>query len=213
MVERSDRRGALVNARIYVEGGGQPGTITNAQCRDEFINLLEKCGFERGQFELVASGGRGDAWNDFRDEHADADGDYYVALLIDSERPMEDIDRTWAHLSAGRDNWTRPPNARDDQVLFMTTCMETWIAADRATLQDYFGDGFRPDELPELDGLEERRPGFMNDSLRAATQDCSPQYSKGPVSFELLGSLNPNAIQVLLPSFQRARRILNDKLT
>ena len=202
-----------MTARIYVEGGGPAGGVTNIRCRDQFINLLENCGFEREQFELIASGGRGDAWNDFQDAHIDAAGAYYVALLIDSERPVEDIERTWAHLSSGRDNWTRPPNAQDDQVLFMTTCMETWIAADRVALQDYFGDGFRPEELPKLDGLEQYTPGRMKDSLGCASKDCPTKYSKGQVSFELLGSLDPNTIQALLPSFQRARRILSDKLS
>ena len=202
-----------MRAEIYAEGGGPPGRLTNAECRQAFQDLIENCGIDRDQFTVIACGPRGDARNEFIRAHILSGGEYYVALLIDSERPVEDIEQTWAHLSSGRDNWTRPPNAQDDQVLFMTTCMETWIAADRAALQDFFGDSLISDELPELDGLEERRPGFMNDSLMAATRDCSPQYSKGQVSFELLGSLNPDVLQARLPSFQRARRILNDKLT
>ena len=198
-------------ARICVEGGGPPNTRVNAQCRDEFANLLVNCGFARDDFEIIASGGRGDAWNNFQDAHADANGAYYVALLIDSERPVADIEETWAHL-ADYDNWTRPPNAEDDQVLLMTTCMETWIAADRETLREHFGADFRPDELPELDGLERVRRGRMNDSLESATRYCSPQYSKGQVSFQILGKLNPDVLEPRLPSFRRARRILRAAL-
>ena len=212
MVEGSDRRSPLVSARIYVEGGGQRDTLTNAQCREEFISLLENCGFDRDQFELIASGGRGDAWNDFQDAHADAAGDYYVALLIDSECEVADIEETWTHL-AGCDNWTRPPQAEDVQVLLMTRCMETWIAADLDAMQEYFGDGFRPDVLPDPDGLEQYTPGRMKYSLECASQDCPTPYSKGAVSFELLGGLDPDTLQDRLPSFRRARRILKDKLT
>ena len=201
-----------MNAEIYAEGGGPQNERPNIECRQAFQRLLENCGLDSERFTVFACGGRGDAWNDFQVAHEDADGAYYVAMLIDSERPVDDIERTWAHLESGRDNWTRPPNAQDDQVLFMTTCMETWIAADRETLQEHFGAGFRSDDLPELDDLEERRPGFMNAGLESATQACSTQYSKGGVSFQILGKLNPNALERRLPSFRRARRILEAKL-
>lgn len=34
--------------------------------------------------------------------------------------------------TANEKNWDPPTGATDNQVLLMTTCMETWIVADRA---------------------------------------------------------------------------------
>ena len=42
----------------------------------------------------------------------------YVAMLIDSEDPIDDIEATWHHLrESQRDGWAKPEGARDDQVL------------------------------------------------------------------------------------------------
>ena len=117
-----------MKAEIYAEGGGPPGGMTNIRCREGFTRLLESCGFDVGKFDVIASGGRGEAWNDFQDAHADAEGAYYVAMLIDSEEPVANIHETWAHLNQ-YDNWQMPVGAQDDQVLFMVTCMETWIVS------------------------------------------------------------------------------------
>ena len=52
----------------------------------------------------------------------------------------------------------------------------------------------------------------MNDSLESATRYCSTQYSKGQISFQILGKLNPDVLEPRLPSFRRARRILRAAL-
>ena len=200
-----------MKAEIYAEGGGPPGTLTNIRCREGFTKLLQNCGLDSDKFDVIACGGRGEAWNDFQDAHADAVGEYYVSLLIDSEIPIANIDATWQHLE-DRDGWQKPSDAHDDQVMFMTTCMETWIVSDRETLLEHFGEDLTVSELPALDNLEVRRRGYLNDRLESATQDCPEPYSKGRNSFEVLGKLNPNVLEEHLPSFRRARRILRDKL-
>ena len=160
---------------------------------------------------MIACGGRGDAWNDFQDAHADAAGEYYIALLIDSEALLTNIDETWIHLQ-NNDGWLQPPDTHDDQVLFMTRCTETWIVTDRAALLEYFKESLEIDDLPELDNLEHLSPGNLKDRLESATQHCPDPYSKGRNSFEILDKLNPDVLEQRLPSFRRARRILNDKL-
>ena len=200
-----------MRAEIYVEGGGPPGRSTNIRCREGFRKLLAKCGLDNSWFQVTACGGGGDARNDFRDAHADAGDQYYVALLIDSESPVANIEETWEHLTK-KHNWQRPPDARDDQVLFMTTCMETWIVADRSALRAHFGQCLLVSELPDLDSLEELRRGTVKDRLQDATRSCPAPYDKGRNSFEMLGRLDPTVLEELLPSFRRARRILTDKL-
>ncbi len=115
--------------RIYVEGGSD---ALATRCREGFRKLLEKAGFTGRIPRIVACGGRDEAYDDF--ENALASGKYaHLALIVDSEDPVQDIEKTWEHLKA-RDGWERPPGADDAQVFLMTTCMETWIVADRDSL-------------------------------------------------------------------------------
>ncbi len=47
------------------------------------------------------------AFDDFRTACANAKPGDYVALLVDSEDPVADIEKPWEHLKA-RDSWTKP---------------------------------------------------------------------------------------------------------
>ena len=136
---------------------------------------------------------------------------YYVALLIDSDNAVADIEAPWKHLEDCH-SWARPPDAQDDQVLLMTRCMEAWIVADRTTLREHFGQSLRIGELPDLNSLEELSPGGLKDVLESATRFCAEPFSKGRNSFTVLGKLNPNVLEEHLSSFRRALRILNEQL-
>ena len=190
---------------VYVEGGGDQKD-TRLRCREGFAQLMAKCGLKRSP-RFVPCGGRTTAYRKFRATHKNSSGDDCVLMLIDSEDPVTDAERTWDHLRQ-RDGWSKPEGATDDQVLFMMTSMETWIAADRNALRGRFPRGFNENPLPALPGIESRNRNDVLDALRRATNN---RYSKGKISFELLGSLDPNVLEQL-PSFSRARRILNEKL-
>ena len=140
----------MVTAYIYIEGDSE----AESGCRKAFRKLLENAGFNGKMPRLVASGGRNATFDDFRTKLKQSESGDYIAMLIDSEDPLGDIEKTWKHLKK-RDNWDQPPEATDDQVLFMTTCMETWIAADRATLKSHYKD-LQESALPPLDKLENR---------------------------------------------------------
>ena len=114
---------------------------------------------------MIPCGGRGEARNDFLNDHGAAAGKYYVALLIDSEESVSCINETWQHLETFF-NWQRPQDAQDDQVLFMTRCMETWIAADRSILREHFGDNLQVGALPEFDELQGVSPGMLENRLK-----------------------------------------------
>jgi uncharacterized protein DUF4276 len=160
---------------------------------------------------LIACGSRNDAFADYSIDLAKKAPDDYVALLIDSEEPLKNLDKTWDHLKR-RDNWTQPAGAADDQVLFMTTCMETWIATDRAALAGHYGSKLQVSALPALLNLESRNRHDVQDKLGHATRDCKNSYAKGRRSFEILAKLTPETLEKYLPSFRRARRILDRKL-
>lgn len=198
-----------MSVTIFVEGGGnEQGKLA---CRRGFRELLLKCGFQGRMPSIVACGSRNATYDRFRNALARASRDDIIMLLVDSEDPVRNINRTWNHLHQ-RDNWQRPPGADDDDVLFMTTSMETWIIADHDALREHFGRNLQVNALPAMDNLERRNRDDVLGRLQRATRNCPGPYSKGPRSFVILGKLNPDALERHLPSFHRARRILNDRL-
>jgi hypothetical protein len=192
---------------IYLEGGGNSDELKR-RCREGFRKLFEACEFDRMP-KLVACGGRSNAFDRFCTAHAAGQED--AILLVDSEDPMADIEKTWAHLKS-RDNWDAPGGATDDQVLMMTTCMETWIVADRAALRSHYGSELKEDRLPPLVNLENRGRHAIQDALQSATKDCKNTFEKGKKSFQVLAVLNPETLEVYCASFARDRRILEEKL-
>jgi len=198
-----------VRAYIYIEGGGDSKGL-HVRCRQGFRQLLERCGFSGRMPRLVACGGRPAAYGDFKTAHESNKAEY-VAMLIDSEKPVSNPEETWDHLR-NCDRWERPDGADDEQVLFMTTCMETWIVADRDTLRQHYGSSLQESALPSLISLEQGNRQDIQERLKRATRNCSNAYQKGKRSFEILGKLEPEMMESHLPAFQRAKRILNEKL-
>ena len=94
----------------------------------------------------------------------------------------------------------------------MTTCMETWIVADRATLAEHYGADLQESALPALHALEGRARDAIQTALTHATRRCSNAYNKGKRSFGVLGQLDPATLSKYLPSFVRIRRILDASL-
>ncbi len=202
---------------IYLEGGasgpnsdGSSSKYLTIRCQQAFHNLLSRMGFKGRKPRMVACGGRAKVYDHFCTAHS-LGGAGYIAMWIDSEEPMEDIMETWDHLKR-RDNWDRPAGAKDVQVLLMTTCMETWIVADRASLRDYYGHKLQESALPPLDGLEARGRHDIQYRLVHATRNCKNAFSKGERSFDVLEEIDPAVLKQHLPSFARVDEILNVKL-
>jgi len=204
-----------VSAYIYVEGGGTGADSkeVDIRCREGFRKLLENCRFgqQRRMPRLFACGGRNSAFEAFKIAQKTSSAGNFVALWVDSEEPLADLEAAWNHLQA-RDRWAQPAGAVDEQVLFMTTCMETWFVADRARLKAHFKDELQESALPPLKNLEDRHRDDVQDKLMHATRGCSNPYAKGKRSFELLGRLNPAVLAEQLPSFVRVHRILTARL-
>jgi hypothetical protein len=150
-------------------------------------------------------------FDDFKTAHASRSSSDYIAMLVDSEDPLSDAERAWDHLKS-RDNWDKPANASDEQVLFMTTCMESWIVADRKALRAHYGSELQENALPPLIDLESRDRHDVHDKLVHASRNCSNGYAKGRRSFEVLLKLDPDVLRQHLPSFGRFERILRQRL-
>lgn len=200
----------MVSAHFYIEGG--ESKEDKIRCREGFRKLFEKAGFSGRMPRLSACGGRGSAFDDFKTAHSGRKTGDYIAMLVDSEDPVADLEKTWDHLEC-RDQWHKPAEAVDEQVLFMTTCMETWIVADRAALREHYGQKLQVNALPPLVELENRNRHVLHDSLVHASRNCLNAYSKGKRSFELLAKLDPVILMQHLPSFVRVVRILKEKLS
>lgn len=200
----------MVSAHLYIEGG--ESKEDKIRCREGFRKLLEKAGFSGRMPRLSACGGRGSAFDDFKTAHSGRKAGDYIAMLVDSEDPVADLEKTWDHLRC-RDQWDKPAGAVDEQVLFMTTCMETWIVADQAALREHYGQKLQENALPPLVELENRNRHDVHDNLVHASRNCSNAYSKGKRSFEVLAKIDPAVLKQHLPSFVRMDRILKKKLS
>lgn len=199
-----------MKVKIYIEGGGNSKDL-NIRCREGFQKLLERSGFQKRMPSLSACGSRESAYEDFKTANALSHANKLVFLLVDSEDPMDDIEQAWKHLK-GRDKWTKPDGAEDWQVLLMTTCMETWIIADRGALQRHCGNSLQESALPPLHGLEQLPRDEVQTKLARSTAHCTSPYKKGKRSFEYLSRVDPEALSEHLSSFNRCIRILNERL-
>lgn len=209
-----------MTAYVYIEGGtrGPSGGESSSkslkiECQKAFHSLLGKLGFMGRMPRLVACGGRQKTYEMFCTEHK-AQKATYVAMWIDAEEPMEDVEEAWKHLSEVETvpAWSRPENAEDDQVLFMTTSMETWIVADRETLRRHYRQNLNENPLPALFNIEKRPRKDMLKAIETATTNCTNGYKKGSRSFEVLEKVDVDVLRKHLPSFRRVERILKTKL-
>ncbi len=198
-----------MSAKLYIEGGGDSKEL-HTRLRKAFSDLLTSAGFAGRLPRTVACGGRGKAFDAFKTAHAGAAPGEFVAMLVDSEDPVEDAEKPWKHLKA-RDGWDRPAGAAAEQALMMVTCMETWIVADRQAMRDHYNGGPQESALPSVVDLESRRRHDIQGALSHATRDCKNAYQKGKRSFEVLGKLDPAVLKEALPAFARFIRISHSK--
>jgi hypothetical protein len=198
--------------RLYAEGGGD-GKDLKIRCQQGFHKLFQRAKELSRTPEIVACGGRQQAYDRFLTAHANRGNDY-IGLLIDSEDPVEDLNKPWQHLSTrAGDSMPRPNDVADDQALLIQTCIETWMVADRASLRSHYRpDCFRENALLPLEGIETRDRHSIQASLVSATKACKNSYEKNKRSFELLGNLDPEFLKENLSDFARVHRILQRKL-
>jgi hypothetical protein len=97
-----------VSAHLYVEGG--ESKEDQIRCREGFRKLFEKAGFSGKMPRLSACGGRGSVFDDFKTAYALRKVGDYIAMLVDSEDPVGDLERTWDHLKH-RDQCDKPVGA------------------------------------------------------------------------------------------------------
>lgn len=154
---------------------------------------------------VVRGKGRGRTFDLFATAIANPKVSEIPILLVDSEEAVDEFHTVWQHLKK-RDGWKRPEDANEDQAFLMVQVMETWFLSDRDLLRTYFGAKFNEKALQAWPALEAVPKKTVIDALDRATLACSKRYSKGKVSYDLLGRLTPAMVETSSP---HAKRLLD----
>ena len=201
----------MVKVRLVVEGGGDHNKDLNIACRRGFSKLIKSLRTTRMP-RIEAAGSRQAAFKRFNALVDQISAGEHAILLVDSEDPVADHDKPGDHLNQ-RDGWNPPPDAGKDDVFLMTTCMETWIIADRDALQKYYGSDLKASKLPRRADLESIPRQDVLKSLVNATTKSKKQYAKGSISFEILAHVDGSRLNGKnLPGFHRFRRRMAELL-
>ena len=82
----------------------------------------------------------------------------------------------------------------------MVQCMETWFLADKATLAQYYGNGFKQSALPPNPTIEViSRKDVFEGLVRATAATRKGQYHKTRHAFDILERLDPEAVRQQSP--------------
>lgn len=207
--------------KLYVEGGGN-GKDLRSECRRGFRTFLEKAGLKGKMPQIVASGSRRKAYEDFCLEikHGKA-----AMLLVDSETPIDPAHQQgepdnwlpWQHLKANPgDRWHKPRGAKDTDCYLMVQCMESWFLADREALRAFFGQNFNDNALPpSTKSLESIAKTEALEALKRASRSCLPkgQYDKGSHSFKLLAQIDPAKVTAASPWAKRLVKLFQKQMS
>lgn len=193
-----------MNVKVYVEGGGDTNAL-RTRCRAGFNAFFRKAGLEGRMLRVVASGGRQQAYDDFRTALNRAGAEDFIVLLVDSEATVDAGNGgPWSHLRS-RDDWDKPAAAADENAHLMVQCMEAWFLADKDTLAAFFGSGFNRGALPAKNEIEDVAKGDVLNGLKGATRHCGNrgEYGKGRHSFEILARIDPARVMGASPHARR----------
>jgi len=205
--------------KLYVEGGGESAALKTA-CRQGFTEFITDAGIGQRP-RVVACGSRKDAYDSYCTAIANAED---AVLLVDSEAPVahqhqqgQDSEwQPWRHLKQRPgDGWDKPNGAPDTDCHLMVQCMESWLIADPVTLEAFFGQGFRENQLPATaNSVESVAKTQVYSALANATKDCKTkaQYGKGEHSFKLLGKIDPAKVTAASPWASRFVSELKKKM-
>jgi hypothetical protein len=179
----------MVRVRIVIEGGGS-GETPDKDFRQAWTQFFESAGLVGRMPRVVRGEGRQQTLDKFRTALQSQRRNEVVILLVDSEGPVVPGRSAWEHLH-NQDNWVQPPGAANDSAFLMVQVMETWFLADRGTLRQFFGSALNENHFRQWLDLEAVPKDTVIDALERATANCQKPYSKGRVSFGLLGRIDP----------------------
>lgn len=198
--------------RIYVEGGGEhkDGKQAVRIGMGQFLApLRELARKSRLYWNVVVCGSRNDTFARFqtaRRKHPEA----LNLLLVDAERAVSADPRF--HLQK-QDGWDLG-EVETDCCHLMVQVMEAWLIADRKTLAEFFGQGFRENALPGDQDVEQVRKTDLMKGLEAATRNSRKgRYHKIHHGPKVLGRLDPQKVRERAPHCDRLFQTLETRIT
>lgn len=186
---------------IYIEGGGDRNHHLETFFRRAWRSFFQKAGLGGSMPRIVRGGARNRTFELFSININNPAPDRIPLLLVDSESKVKKSHSVWEHLQT-HDRWRKPSGTGDEHAFLMVQSMDTWLLADHAALQNYFGRGFRDNAIKQWSELEEVPKATVIEALRLATTNCSKPYAKGKVSFGLLQRINPSHVEAKCPHFK-----------
>lgn len=198
---------------IFVEGGGS-GKALRRDLREAFDGLLRsqrEAARRRGiEFQVVPCGPRGDAYNDFLLAVGESPEAINI-LLVDAEGPVAEGRSgkpvgSWEHLRR-QESWARPEGVDDDRCFLMTQCMEAWLVADAAAVQEHYGQCLAVAALPKRKDVEAIPKGDVLGALEKATSKCPDAYRKSH-AFKILRRASPEKVRSAAPECERLFAVL-----
>ena len=183
---------------IYIEGGGYKNHHLEATFRRAWTKFFKNAGLGRSMSRVVRGGTRNRTFDLFSRAIKIPDQDRMPILLVDSEDAVQKGNSVWEHLRT-HDGWKKPAGAGEEHAFLMVQVMDTWLLADRVALQKYFDKKFKINAIKQWSELEEVPKVTVIEALRLATTNCSTQYAKGKVSFELLKRIDPEHVEAACP--------------
>lgn len=184
--------------KLYVEGGGDAAALKTA-CREGFTKFITRAGL-KNRPRVVACGSRRDAYESFCTAIASGDE---AMLLVDAEAVVSSPNQAgepqawlpWQHLKQRKgDGWETPRGGVNEHCHLMVEVMENWFLADRQCLKEFFGNGFRENQLPaEARDVEKITKIEVYGALKNSTAQCKTKgrYGKSEHSFQLLALIDP----------------------
>jgi hypothetical protein len=199
-----------VKIEIFVEGGGNQA-VTRARCRQAFSTYCNKVAPTHPKPTVVPCGGRADAFSSFLFALTRGDRNTIFELLVDSEEAVTSP-TTVSHLSR-RDKWVFP-QLGNHRIFLMVQAMEAWLLADRATLMNFYGTGFRGNSLPgSEENIEAIRKDDLEPSLKRASKDTTKgEYHKTKHGFALLALIDPARVENASPNAAALHQFLREQL-
>jgi hypothetical protein len=180
-----------VSVTIYFEGGGAKES-TQSKMRQGLSEYCKKVSPNLNRLRIFASGGREQAFDDFKRALVNSREEEIVALLVDAETAVTTPTCT-GHLQAN-DRWTFPELGKN-RVFLMVQCMESWFLADRNALEMFYDGGFLAKSLPGSSTNIEiiRKPdvasGIKKATANTRTKGAYEKIGHGAVLLGLIDSL------------------------
>jgi len=154
---------------------------------------------------IVLCGTRRNAFDQFRLNSGSPES--CCLLLVDSEGPVQSLPAEHLRIT---DKW-QFESIDPEMVHLMVQAMEAWFIADKAALQEYYGNEFNVNALPKRQEVEEIPKEDLKPSLREATKSTTKgKYHEIKHASEILERLNRDTIRKAAPHCNRLFRKLEE---